>query len=49
MYQLFESCDKEGRNLITVGDFFTKILRIRRTYFGDSICDLIGTLCHENL
>jgi hypothetical protein len=44
MYRLFESCDKEGRSKITVKDFFTKILLIPRTFFGDSICDLIG-LC----
>lgn len=46
MYRLFESCDKEGKGLITVEDFFTKILKIRRSYFGDSICDLIGTFVY---
>jgi hypothetical protein len=42
MYRLFESCDKEAKGVITADDFFTKILKIRRTYYCDSLSDLIG-------
>ena len=42
MYKLFEDRDREGNGLITVDDFFFKILKINRSFYGDSLLELIG-------
>lgn len=42
LYKLFEDRDREGNGLITVDDFFYKVLKINRSFYGDSLLELIG-------
>jgi hypothetical protein len=42
MYKIFEERDREGKGLVSIDDFFDKILRVRRSYFGESVIELIG-------
>ena len=42
LYKIFEERDREGKGLITIDDFFDKILRVRRSYYGESVIELIG-------
>lgn len=41
LYKIFEERDREGKGLITIDDFFDKILRVRRSYYGESVIELI--------
>jgi hypothetical protein len=42
MWHVFSPYDREGIGLIRKEDFFLKILREPRTFFGDAVFDLIG-------
>ena len=41
-FKIFEENDREGRALVSVDDFFYKILEVNRSYFGESLFELIG-------
>lgn len=42
LHRLFEARDREGNGLISLDDFFYKILEINRSFYGESLFELIG-------